>query len=127
MKKLFTLVMLLQRLEDAEHELSKIQNLSQTLQEDLLHSRQKDQEAQSRLEQAEAEIRRLNQSLQETEKKAQVSLSFLKISLKFHRNMFAVCSNEFNLQTLGYMCYRSFTATDMYADLTGVIACIPSL
>ncbi|PVD21840.1 hypothetical protein C0Q70_17642 [Pomacea canaliculata] len=59
------------RLEDAEHELSKIQNLSQTLQEDLLHSRQKDQEAQSRLEQAEAEIRRLNQSLQETEKKAQ--------------------------------------------------------
>lgn len=62
-----------QQLEEAEKELSKTHIASQNLHEDLHRSRQKDLEVQERLEEAEEEVKRLNNSLAETEKKAQVT------------------------------------------------------
>ena len=62
-----------QQLEEAEKELSKTHITSQNLHEDLHRSRQKDLEVQERLEEAEEEVKRLNNSLAEAEKRAQVT------------------------------------------------------
>ena len=70
-----------QQLEEAEKELSKTHIASQNLHEDLHRSRQKDLEVQERLEEAEEEVKRLNNSLAETEKKAQVTEDALTLSV----------------------------------------------
>ena len=70
-----------QQLEEAEKELSKTHIASQNLHEDLHRSRQKDLEVQERLEEAEEEVKRLNNSLAETEKKAQVTEDALTLSI----------------------------------------------
>lgn len=72
-------VLHVQQLEEAEARLNKTQEKSQNLQDDLHRSRQKDLDIQNRLEQAEAEVKRLNQNLNEAEKKAQV----MKFSICF--------------------------------------------
>ena len=52
---------------------SRTHDVSQGLHEDLHRSRQKDMEVQERLEHAEEEVKRLNTSLVEAEKRAQVT------------------------------------------------------
>nr|KAG5703043.1 hypothetical protein BaRGS_016204 [Batillaria attramentaria] len=73
------------QLEEKEHELSKLQNLSDNLQEDLHRSRQKDLEVQDRLEQAEAEVKRLSQSLTEAEKKSLTERQAIERQLQTER------------------------------------------
>ncbi|XP_070176721.1 centriolin-like isoform X2 [Littorina saxatilis] len=73
------------QLEEAEKELHKNQNMSQNLHDDLHRSRQKDLEIQDRLEDAEDQVKRLNSSLAEAEKKAQAERRAMEQQLQLER------------------------------------------